>query len=224
MEGGPFVAGGSDGVGFVFTVTRGAHVRTRITGPGGDRMLDSAMHDGPVRVGWNGQLSPGHPAASGTYRVIVEASVGRDTYAAAYPVRVDAEAVDTAAHLTAMPGYDLQPETVVPPRSPRPIAAVAVAVAAAAGGTVLLEPSGLSNGARRALIGVSAGTLLTGVIATLKRPAPVPSEANIRYNALVRTQLAQRNADIAADNAARRAEVRLVVAAASPPRAQTVEK
>jgi hypothetical protein len=60
---------------------------------------------------------------------------------------------------------------------------------------------------------VSAGTLLTGVIATLKRPAPVPSEANIRYNALVRTQLAQRNADIVADNAARRAEVRLTVIA-----------
>ena len=213
VDGGPFVAGGSEGVGFEFTVTRGSHVRTRITGPGGERMLDSAMHDGPVRVSWNGLLASGQAATSGIYRVIVEASVGRDTYAAAYPVRIDAAPVDTTAHLTALPGYALQPETVIPPRSPRPIAAVAVGVAAAAAGTVVLEPSGLNSGTRRALIGVSAGALLTGVIATVKRPAPVPSEANIRYNTLVRTQLAQRNAEIAADNATRRAEVRLAVAA-----------
>ena len=47
----------------------------------------------------------------------------------------------------------------------------------------------------------------------MKRPAPVPWDANIRYNALVREQLAQRNANIAADNTTRRAEVRLTVVA-----------
>lgn len=213
VDGGPFVAGTNGAVGFVFNVTRAARVRTRISGPAGDVVIDSAMHDGPVRVGWNGLLAAGHPAPTGTFRLIVEAWAGRDSYAAAFPLRVDASAVDTLTHLTALPGYTLLPETVIPPRSLRPVGAVAVAVAAAAAGTVAMQPSSLNGGDRRALIGVSAGALLAGALATLKHPGPVPSTVNIRYNTLVREQLARRNTEIASENAVRRSQVRLTVAA-----------
>jgi hypothetical protein len=48
-------------------------------------------------------------------------------------------------------------------------------------------------------------------MATVKKPAPVPAEANILYNSLVREQLARRNSEIAAENAARRRQVKLAV-------------
>jgi hypothetical protein len=41
----------------------------------------------------------------------------------------------------------------------------------------------------------------------------VPAPANIRYNALVREQLARRNVEIAAENARRMRQVQLIVAA-----------
>jgi hypothetical protein len=50
-----------------------------------------------------------------------------------------------------------------------------------------------------------------GLLASLKRPAPVPAPANIRYNALVREQLARRNAELATQNAARQRQVQLTI-------------
>jgi hypothetical protein len=59
---------------------------------------------------------------------------------------------------------------------------------------------------------VGVSTTGVGLLATVRRPAPVPAPANIRYNALVREQLARRNAEIAAENERRRAQVQLTVA------------
>jgi hypothetical protein len=50
-----------------------------------------------------------------------------------------------------------------------------------------------------------------GLLASLKRPAPIPAPANVRYNALVRDQLARQNAELAAQNAARRRQVQLTI-------------
>jgi hypothetical protein len=58
---------------------------------------------------------------------------------------------------------------------------------------------------------------LVGVLATLKKPAPVPARANILYNSLVREQLARRNAEIAAANVLRRRQVKLAVVPQSRP-------
>ena len=194
-----------------FTVTRTARLRTRLIGPGGQITVDSALAEGAVRLQWNGLLADGLPPRAGTYRLIVEASAGRDTYAASIPMRIDPGAVDTLAHLTSLPGYDLLPETVIPPRSWKPVGLALMATSVALGGSLALESSKLGGGGRREVLTVGAGAALVGLLATIKKPAAVPARANILYNSLVREQLARRNAEIAAENAVRRRQVRLAV-------------
>lgn len=194
-----------------FTVTRAARVRARIVGGGREALLDSSRVEGTVRLQWNGMMADGLPPASGNYRLVVEATAGRDSYAASLPLRIDAGAVDTLAHLSALAGYDLLPETVVPPRSWRPFALASLAAGVVAGTSVALESGQLGGGGRRELLGVSVGTMTLGLLASLKRPAPVPAPANVRYNALVRDQLARQNAELAAQNAARRRQVQLTI-------------
>ena len=212
IDNGSFVAG-TGAIPIHFTVTRNARVRTRIVGAGIDAMVDSSLGDGTLRLRWNGLLRDGRPATSGDYRLIVEASAGRDTYAASIPVRVTAGAVDTIAHLTALPGYDILSETEIPPRSWRPLGIAFLATAAASGAIIALESSDLGAPRRRELVTIGLSTSVIGLFATRKRPGPVPAPANIRYNALVREQLARRNVEIAAENARRMRQVQLIVAA-----------
>jgi hypothetical protein len=199
-----------------FTVTRTAKLRTRLIGPSGEVTIDSALGEGPIRLAWNGLLRNGRPPTGGTYRVIVEASAGRDSYAASLPLQIVAGAVDSLPHLTSLPGYNLLPETVVPPRSWKPVGLALMATSLAVGGSLALENSKLGGGGREEILAISAGTALVGLFATLKKPAAVPAQANILYNSLVREQLARRNSEIAAQNAERRLQVKLVVI--PPPR------
>jgi hypothetical protein len=194
-----------------FTVTRTARLRTRLIGPGGAITVDSALGEGPVLLQWNGLLSNGLPAAKGNYRLIVEASAGRDSYAASLPVWIDPGSVDTLAHLTSLPGYKLLPETVVPPRSWKPVGLALMATSVALGASLALESSKLGGGGRREILVIGGGTALVGLLATSRKPAPVPAQANILYNSLVREQLARRNAEIAAENAVRRRQVKLAI-------------
>lgn len=203
-----FVAG-SGTLPIRFTVTRTARLRTRLVGPGGAVTVDSALGEGPVRLAWNGLLSNGQPPVRGAYRVIIEANAGRDSYAASVPLWIEAGAVDTVAHLKALPGYDLLPETVMPARSWKPVGLALMATSLALGGSLALESSKLGGGGRREILTIGAGAALVGLLATVKKPAPVPAEANILYNSLVREQLARRNAEIAAENATRRRQVKL---------------
>ncbi|HUF25340.1 MAG TPA: hypothetical protein VMM18_00060 [Gemmatimonadaceae bacterium] len=194
-----------------FTVTRGARVRTRIVGPGGEALVDSSLTDGTLRLSWDGLLRDGTPAPGGDYRLIVEAVAGRDAYAASVPLRITAGAVDTLAHLASLPGYDLLPETGIPPRSWRPLGIALIATAATSGTIMALESADLAAIGRRELVTIGVGTSIVGLVATLRRPAPVPAPANIRYNALVREQLARRNAELAEESARRRRQVQLTV-------------
>jgi hypothetical protein len=205
------IVAGAQFVPLSFTVTRAARVRARIVGGGREVVLDSSRVEGTVRLQWNGMMADGLPPASGSYRLVVEATAGRDSYAASFPVRIDAGAVDTLAHLSALEGYDLLPESVVPPRSWRPFALASLAAGVVAGTSLALENGRLGGGGRRELLSVSVGTMTLGLLASLKRPAPIPAPANIRYNALVREQLARRNGELAAQNAARRRQVQLTV-------------
>jgi tetratricopeptide (TPR) repeat protein len=205
-----FVAG-SGSLPIRFTVTRTARLRTRLVGPGGEITVDSALGEGPVRLQWNGFLANGRPPAQGVYRVIIEASAGRDSYAASLPLRIDPGAVDTLPHLTSLPGYDLLPETVVPARSWKPVGLALMATSVALGGSLALESSKLGGGGRREILTIGTGAALVGLLATMKKPAAVPARANILYNSLVREQLARRNAEIAAENAARRRQVKLAI-------------
>jgi hypothetical protein len=202
------------GIGMVpihFNVTRTARVRTRLVGPGGEITVDSALSEGDVQLHWNGLLSNGQPPVKGAYRLVVEASAGRDSYAASVPVRIDPGSVDTLPHLTSLPGYELMPETVVPPRSWKPVGLALMATSVALGGSLALESSKLGGGGRREILAIGGGTALVGLLATAKKPAPVPARANILYNSLVREQLARRNAEIAAENASRRRQVKLAI-------------
>ena len=194
-----------------FTVTRTARLRTRLVGPGGEITVDSALGEGTVRLQWNGLLANGQPPARGLYRVVIEASAGRDSYAASLPLRIDPGGVDTIPHLKSLPGYDLLPETVMPPRSWKPVGLALMATSLALGGSMALESSKLGGGGRREILTIGTGAALVGLLATMKKPAPVPARANILYNSLVREQLAKRNAEIAAENAARRRQVKLAI-------------
>src|SRR5437867_658164 len=205
-----FVAG-SGALPIRFAVTRSARVRTRITGPGGEAVVDSTLGDGTLRLTWNGLLRDDRPAPSGDHRLVVEASSGRDSYATSITVRIHAGAADTLPHLTTLPGYEMLPETEVPPRSWRPLGVAFLATAATSGAMVALENSSLGTPPRAGLAAIGVGTSLVGLLATLKRPAPVPALANIRYNALLREQLVRRNAEIAAENTRRRRQVKLTV-------------
>jgi hypothetical protein len=194
-----------------FSVTRTARLHTKIVGPSGEMTVDSALGEGAVRLGWNGLLANGLPPERGTYRVIVQATAGRDSYATALPLSIEVGAVDTLDHLTSLPGYDLLPETVLPPRSWKPVGLALMATSVALGGSLALENSKLGSGGRREILTIGVGAALVGVLATVKRPAPVPAEANILYNSLVREQLARRNSEIVAENAQRRQQVKLGV-------------
>jgi hypothetical protein len=194
-----------------FTVTRTARLRTRLVGPGGAITVDSALGEGLVRLKWNGLLSNGQPAARGNYRLIVEASAGRDSYAAALTVRIDPGTVDTLPHLTSLEGYDLLPETMVPPRSWKPVGLALMATSVALGGSLALESSKLAGGGRSEILAIGTSAALVGFLATMKKPAAVPARANILYNSLVREQLARRNAEIAAENELRRRQVKLAI-------------
>ena len=205
------IIAGAQNANFAFTVTRPARVRARITGSGRDVVIDDLRVEGTVRVQWNGLMADGNPAPSGSYRLVVEATAGRDSYAASLPIRIVGGAVDTVAHLTALPGYELLPETVIPPRSWRPLMLASTAAGVMAGASLALEHGGLTGGGRREILSVGVGTIALGVLASWKRPAPVPAPANIRYNALVREQLARRNAELAAQNATRRRQVQLTL-------------
>lgn len=200
-----------------YTVTRGARVRARIVGPAGDALVDSSLVDGTLRLSWNGLLRDGTPAPGGDYRLIVEASAGREAYAASVPLRITAGEVDTLAHLTALPGYEILPETEIPPRSWRPLGIALIATAATSGAIVALESAELGSVGRRELVTVGIGTSIVGLVATLRRPAPVPAPANIRYNALVREQLARRNAELADENIRRRQQVQLTIVPVEEP-------
>ena len=205
------IIAGAQTANFAFSVTRPARVRARITSAGREVVIDDSRVEGTVRIQWNGLMPDGNPAPTGTYRFVVEATAGRDSYAASLPIRIVAGAVDTVEHLTALPGYELLPETVIPPRSWRPLMLASAAAGVMAGASFALENGRLTGGGRREILSVGVGTIALGVLASWKRPAPVPAPANIRYNALVREQLARRNAELAAQNASRRRQVQLVL-------------
>lgn len=194
-----------------FTVTSRARVRVHaISGPN-MLLIDSSVVTGTVNVRWPAQLPSGAPVPAGSWLIVVEAIAGQNTFSASRAVRVSYSPVDTLARLTSLPGYKELPETEVPPQSWRPLGLAMLFVTGTAAGTFALNNGSLGSTPTRELVGVSIATLATGLVMTLRKPAPRPAEGNIRYNRLLREQLAQRNADIAEENVKRRQQVTLTV-------------
>jgi len=191
-----------------FTVTSTARVRTRALSGSTTILIDSTVTVGQVNLRWPAQLPSGEPVPAGDYTIQVEArGAGQSLFGVARQVRITHGVVDTVAHLTALPGYDVLPETEVPPKSWRPLGLAFLYTGAAAAGALALQ--GSLDARTDALVAVGMGTLVTGFVASLKKPAPQPAQANILYNQLLREQLARRNAEIARENAARRQAVQI---------------
>jgi hypothetical protein len=194
-----------------YQVSRPSRVFTRVIGPGIDAVIDSQLVAGTGGVQWDALGAGGEPLPPGDYQVVVTAQEGRNEFGTQLGVRIRHAPVDTVAHLVRLPGYTPQPEFVTPPRDWKPLGIALLATGLGAGAAVALENGQLEAGTREQLGGVSALVLITGLVMSIKKPDPQPVPANILYNQLLREQLAERNAAIAAENAARRRQTLLTV-------------
>ena len=202
--------GGQGVVGMRYTVTQPARVVTRVVGPAALK-IDSSVANGQVNLRWPARLPSGDPVPAGTYTVVVEATVGQNSFSASQPIRIAHGAVDTLPHLTSLPGYEYLPETEVPPKSWRPMGLALVYSGIALAGTSALSSGDLGSASLREASVVGTGVVLAGFVMTLKKPAPQPARGNILYNRLLREQLARRNQEIAQENVRRRQQVEVRV-------------
>jgi hypothetical protein len=198
-----------------FEVSRAARTRTRVVGPGVDLVVDSQTVAGGdvTRFQWTMLDLGGAPLPAGDYRVITTAYEGvqNEFSSAPFALRLTHGARDTLPFLGSLPGYQEQPELVSPPRDYRPLLLSVLYTGIAAGTFMVLEKNDLGSGPRAALFSVSGAALATGIAMSLRKPEPRPSQTNILYNQLVREQLSKRNAEIARENADRRAQIVLTV-------------
>ncbi len=208
--------GGQGAVAIRYTVTQPSRVVTRITGGGGGGTLgstriDSTVANGQVNIRWPARMPSGDPVPAGNYSVLVEATVGQNSFSTSQPIRVTHGAVDTLPHLTSLPGYTYLPETEVPPKSWRPMGLALVYTGIALAGTSALSHGDLGSASMREGGMIGGGIVLGGFVMTLKKPAPQPARGNILYNSLLREQIARRNTEIAQENTRRRQQVALTV-------------
>lgn len=205
--------GGQGAVPIRYTVTQPSRVVTRITGGTvGSMRIDSTVATGQVNIRWQARLPNGDPVPPGNYNVVVDASVGQNSFSTSQPIRVTHGTVDTVAHLISLPGYTYLPETEVPPKSWRPMGLALVYSGVALAGTSALSNGNLGSASMREGAAIGGGIVLAGFIMTLKKPAPQPARGNILYNQLLREQIGRRNTEIAQENTRRRQQVALTVA------------
>jgi hypothetical protein len=209
--------GGQGAVPIRFAVTQPARVVTRAIGSGRSFLIDSGAWNGQVNLTWPARLANGDPVPAGNYTVVVEARLGQNAFSGSQPIRLSHGMVDTLPHLTSLPGYQYLPETEVPPQSWRPLGLAFLYTGGALIGTLGLESSSLGSSSKRELAVVGGAALATGLVMTLRKPAPRPAAANILYNRLLRDQIARRNQEIERENVARRQQVQLTVVALPKP-------
>jgi len=204
--------GGQGAVPVQFSVSRPARVTTRLVGIGGlDAVVDSQLVAGVGGFRWDAIGPNGEPLPAGTYTLLVTAREGASEFTGRLPIEVRHAPVDTVVHLTSLPGYSPLPETEIPPRDWRPLGVAFLYAGLSTGAAFALSDTDLGTSWRGPAIGVSLTALAAGVAMTLKRPDPRPVEANIRYNQLLDQQLADRNTQIANENAERRRQTLLTI-------------
>jgi len=203
--------GGQGDVAIHFSVTQPARVVTRITGGAAPIKIDSSVANGGVNLRWPARLASGDPVPAGTYTVVVEATIGQNSFSASQPIRVTQGAVDTLPHLLSLPGYDYLPETEIPPKSWKPMGLALVYSGIALAGTSALSSGDLGSASFREAGVIGGGLMAAGFVVMLRKPALQPARGNILYNRLLREQLARRNTEIAQDNVRRRQQVALRV-------------
>jgi len=191
-------------------VSRPSRARLRLVGNGLDMVIDSAQVDpGPVRFDWNA-LVGGAPIPPGAYQLVVAAAEGRSEYQRLATFAVRHSPVDTLAHVSSIDGFEKRPESEVPPRDWRPLGMATLLTGAAAGAALALNGSAF-DGARTEL-GIGAVlTLGAGLAFSLRKPDPRPVPTAIELNRLIDRTLADRNAQLAAENESRRRRVVLTI-------------
>ena len=204
--------GGQGVVPIRYTVTQPARVVTRAVSGSTTLRIDSTVATGQVNIRWPARLPNGDPVPAGNYTVVVDATIGQNSFSTSQPIRVAHGIVDTVAHLTSLPGYTYLPETEIPPKSWRPMGLALVYTGVALAGTSALSNGDLGSASLREGGAIGAGIVLAGFIMTLKKPAPQPARGNILYNQLLREQISRRNTEIAQENTRRRQQVALTVA------------
>lgn len=197
-----------------FQVSRPARVFTRVIGGEVDALVDSQLVAGVGGFRWTARDTAGGPLPPGTYTLLVTAREGSSEFTRTTEVRVAHGVVDTLPHIMSLPGYSNLPETEIPPRDWRPVGVAFLYATLSTGVALALSDTDLGTSWRTPAIGVSLTALAAGIAMTIKRPDPRPVPANIRYNELLATQIAARNAEIAQENEARRRQTLLTVTAA----------
>ena len=205
-----FVAG-QGGFNVQFQLSRPARAIGRVVGSDYDMVIDSMLVAGTGRFEWRAMTDSGDPVPAGDYQVIITAVEAGNEYSAPVQVSVIHATVDTVEHLTSLPGYNELPETEIPSRDWKPLGISVLYAGLVSGASIALENSVLGE-SEREVLGGSVLAVVTGLVMSIKKPDPQPVPANIRYNELLRANLAQRNAQIAQQNAERRRQVRLTIA------------
>src|SRR5258707_819786 len=155
--------GGQGAGGIRHTVTQPSRVVTPVTGGTlGSIRIDSTVANGQVNIRWPARTPSGDPVPAGTYNVVVEATVGQNSFSTSQPIRIAHGAVDTLPHLTSLPGYTYLPETEVPPKSWRHLGLAFVYTGVALAGTSALSNGRVGAGAVRGGGAVGGGGLPCG--------------------------------------------------------------
>src|SRR4030081_1131985 len=118
--------GGMGAVGIRYTVTQPSRVVTRVTGGTlGTIRIDSTVANGQVNIRWPARMPSGDPVPAGNYNVVVDATVGQNSF------------------------FAYQPETEVPPKSWRPMGLALVYSGIALAGTSALSHGDLGSASMR---------------------------------------------------------------------------
>lgn len=186
------------------TLTRddGAPVRDLYSGPVADSLA----------VTWDGSSADGMPVATGRYVLRVAPRTAGADAPTARQVTLDIEqrAADTLPWPPAPTAPALLPERM--PAGPA-VRSLAVGVAAAAAAIVLPSVMAHGSGGSDARFAVGAAIGVAGVIGFVAQRPGRPLAANIRANAPQRDAWTRRLDAVRAENATRRATVRLVIRA-----------
>ncbi|MBP7550286.1 MAG: hypothetical protein KA761_08360 [Gemmatimonadaceae bacterium] len=203
--------GGQGAVPVRFAISRPASVLARLVGGGLDIVVDSQLAAGSSGFRWEALQRDGTPVPAGRYRILLTAREGASEFTAETTIDVRHAPVDTLPHLTSLPGYTNLPRTEVPPRDWKPFGLSALYTGLTTGAAFALSNGDLGNKWSTPALAVSLTSLTTGLVMALRKPDEREVPANIRYNDLLATQIAQRNVQLAAENATRRRQTALTI-------------
>ncbi len=205
-----FVAG-AGAIPIRFQVSRASRVTARAVGEHYEAVIDSQLITGPGVIWWGATSDSGTPLPEGFYQVIITAAEGSNEYSIPVNLVVSHSPVDTVQHINSLPGYTFLAEKERPPRTFRPLGISVLYSGLGTGIALALENSVLGNTSRTEIFAIGAAAVATGFAMSIRKPDPVPVPANIRYNRLLREQIAERNRQIAAENELRRRQVLLTI-------------